>query len=587
MAVDLITPEDTDDNKDKKKTTSQPGSAFSSVGPSQQARAAQTAGPATKGSGFIGAGKYLQANTGGRLGQEVFGRIQDIGKQTEQRLKGAVGQFNTEFSESNIQSTKQQEAAKKALERISSGYKDDAYRKHQASLPVMSGGLKEKYDKWRSTVHPMDHGPGSASERSIKTAEEAFLNSLTPEERSEYNSRQYNPQKQFDVTPDEQAAYAALTSGQYQGPAGLQGVENIQTQADVAAKMAQSAQTGQGRLGLLRQTIGRASSPYTAGQAALDNLVLGQQAKNFSGLGREALGLSKKIGREETLAEAKARQLAETTKGYGEQLKSKASAAEKGYLSSIAGAKKTFEDKQQEAFKLAQDELASGEISQQTAGILSSLGIDPNAFYYGDPGNFLSKNITKTLASQYSSATPEQAAQLNALKRLAGQKDLISEEELKTVGSTTDPLKTFQLAKDSFKVYQEGQKPKDAIAGQKPLSSDVVLAKENELVQGLSSVVNNPWADYVTKDVLKKDPSTGSYTKESLEALKNDIDSRLAQEGIPFSMRENLNKLNTNVSDLLKNKLAPTKQFKIKKLKLDSNLGPTPMARPNITGVLE
>jgi hypothetical protein len=434
MAVDLITQEDTDDNKDKKKTTSQPGSALSSVGPSQQARAAQTAGPTTKGSGFVGASKYLQANTGGRLGQEVFGRIKDIGKQTEQRLGGAVGQFNTQLSESQKQSTAQQDAAKSALERISLGGQ-------QSAVPSLDSPLDRQIGVNRPVFRPGfykgDIGPLPAIE------DRDSISIGRPVERPVV-SKPYTDQKtQFDVTPDEQAAYAALTSGQYQGPAGLQGIENIQTQANAAAKMAQSAQTGQGRLGLLRQTMGRAGSPYTAGQAALDNLVLGQQTKNYSGLGRETLGLSKKIGREETLAEAKARQLAETQKGYGEELKSKVSAAEKGYLSSIANVKKTFEEKQQEAFKLAQDELASGEISQQTAGILSSLGIDPNASYYGDPGDFLSKNITKTLASQYSSATPEQAAQLNALKRLSGQKDLVSEEELKTVGSTIDPAKGF------------------------------------------------------------------------------------------------------------------------------------------------
>jgi hypothetical protein len=507
MAADLITPEDTDNNKDKKKTTSQPGSAFSFVGPSQQARAAQTAGPATKGSGFIGAGKYLQANTGGRLGQEVFGKIQDIGKQTDQRLIGAVGQFGKQFSDSEIQSGAQQAAAESALKKISLGG------------------------------------------------------------------------QQINVTPGEQAAYSSLTSGQYQGLAGLQGIENIQTQANAAAKMAQSAQTGQGRLGLLRQTMGRAGSPYTAGQAALDNLVLGQQTKNYSGLGRETLGLSKKIGREETLAEAKARQLAETQKGYGEELKSKVSAAEKGYLSSIANVKKTFEEKQQEAFKLAQDELASGELSQQTAGILSSLGIDPNASYYGDPGDFLSKNITKTLASQYSSATPEQAAQLNALKRLSGQKELVSEEELKTAGSTIDPTKGFKLPLESFKAYQEAER----------ISPESLKQKQGDLVKEFSSTISPRYFEENISNKLQIDPKTGLYTPESLSQLENITNSEIQRaSGIPAlqsTVLPNMLKIKEMINQL-KIGSAPTKQFKIKDLKLDSTR-PKPTVKPNITGVLE
>jgi hypothetical protein len=51
-------------------------------------------------------------------------------------------------------------------------------------------------------------------------------------------------------------------------------------------------------------------------------------------------------------------------------------------------------------------------------------------------------------------------------------------------------------------------------------------------------------------------------------------------------MRDALNKLKTKVVGLAQNSLAPTKQFKIKDLKLDSTR-PKPTVRPNITGVLE
>lgn len=120
---------ESEEDKKKKAAQSQPDSAFAggatspvgapSATPSagQQARAAQQAGP-TKGTGFTGVGRYLQANVGSRLGEQVAGRVAQTGQQAQTRLGQSASQFGQQLGQQQQQLTAQQQAAQGALQRI-------------------------------------------------------------------------------------------------------------------------------------------------------------------------------------------------------------------------------------------------------------------------------------------------------------------------------------------------------------------------------------------------------------------------------------------------------------------------------------
>lgn len=153
QGVQLI---ESEEDQKKKAQATQPGSAFAagsapssslkggqppSAAPTttQQARAAQAAGP-TRGTGFTGVGRFLQANVGSRLGQEVAGRVSRTGQEAAARLGQSVGQFQQQRTQQQQERTKQQEAAQSALQRIASGELTAVSPEQQAAYQAIAGG---------------------------------------------------------------------------------------------------------------------------------------------------------------------------------------------------------------------------------------------------------------------------------------------------------------------------------------------------------------------------------------------------------------------------------------------------------------
>lgn len=139
---------ESEEDKKKKAQAVQPGSAFSPTGPSapsakpsetQQARATQAAGP-TRGTGFTGVGKFLQANVGSRLGQDVAGRVSRAGQEAASRLGQSVGQFQQQLGQQQSQLTQQQQAAKSALEKIASGELTNVSPEQKAAYQSIASG---------------------------------------------------------------------------------------------------------------------------------------------------------------------------------------------------------------------------------------------------------------------------------------------------------------------------------------------------------------------------------------------------------------------------------------------------------------
>lgn len=94
------------------------GGASAPATPASQAQ--QTPAP-IRGSGFTGVGRFLKANVGSGLGQQIAGRISQTGQQAGQRLKEATEQFRTGISRASSEYGTQESAARSALERIKAG----------------------------------------------------------------------------------------------------------------------------------------------------------------------------------------------------------------------------------------------------------------------------------------------------------------------------------------------------------------------------------------------------------------------------------------------------------------------------------
>lgn len=416
QGVQLI---ESEEDKKKKAGQSQPGSAFaggttsptgakpSPTGPvapsgTQQARAVQEAGP-TRGTGFTGVGRYLQANVGSRLGEQVAGRVAQTGQQAQTRLGQAVGQFGQQIGQQRQQLTAQQRAAQSALQRI-------------AGTPVEA------------------------------PAETAQAVQLAPSQ-------------------EEVAAYQAVAGGQFQAPSGLQDIGDIRSQAQLAGQLAAGTRDTAGRLGLLRQVVGRGPQQYTKGQSALDALILGQAGGQLAAARRASAGLERKVGTEEALAAERARQFGAEAQRAKAALTGEAAGIEKRTASDIGSQKEAYEKGLENLYNTLQTEISKGEVSKKSADLLKSLGLDVETVgTYGLDLNQLKNLLERKDAGEIttaSSAKTEQLQRLNALRQIAGQAPVFSEEELKKAGTTSDPVTGLSYKKEGFETLQKAQQ--DAI----------------------------------------------------------------------------------------------------------------------------
>jgi hypothetical protein len=320
--VNLIKSEDDDMSSSLQKptgtTSASPVKTFSGTAPAtpsatQQTRATQAAGP-IRGTGFTGVSKFLQANVGSRLGQQVSGRVQQAGQEAQSRLAQAKTGFETGLTQAQQERQQQTTAATAALEKLRAG--------------------------------------------------------------------------EAAISPEQQAAYQAAVSGTIQAPKALQDIGAVQTQANLAAKLAQGTQTAAGRMGLLQQTVGRGPRQYTTGQSALDALILGQSAgelakarQGIASLGRQVE--SEKLVAEEQakLAQSKARQAAEQLKTEtGKTRESITSSMEESLAKAQEQERQRSEQQTEIERRLAQEDKTSGAFDALSyaseKGILSPEKID-------------------------------------------------------------------------------------------------------------------------------------------------------------------------------------------------------------------
>jgi len=497
---------ESEEDKKKKSQPTQLGSAFAPSGPAkaspapvQQARAEQAAGP-TRGTGFTGVGRFLQANVGSRLGQQVAGRVSQAGQEAASRLGQAVGQFQQQRGQQQQQLTQQQQAAQAALQRISAGgqqqeevlpSKDQVssveltpFQKEFETRPIRYGivespsirygtgfddSLAKKFNKWQSKI-----------KREEMPSEEDFLSSLTPDEVSQYKSkypegffyarkpgtkREKISAPPVDLAPSQEeiAAYQAVAGGNIGLSGQLQDVAGIQSQAKLASQLARGTQTAAGRKGLLQQVVGRGPGQYTAGQSALDALILGQSGGQLAAARRASAGLGRQVGTQERLAAEQARQFGTEAQRAKEQLTGERGAFISDLLSKGEAQKSLYGEQQSKFLERAKKEIESGEpISRDVAEAIFGPDVDrisTMGFSKQEIANLLESG---ELASLQTSLSPQQAAQIEALKRLGSETGIYkSPEELaqlagKTTGGATTLGTGFKF--DPSGKYTEKQK---------------------------------------------------------------------------------------------------------------------------------
>lgn len=473
QGVQLI---ESEEDKKKKTAQSQPGSAFggaqtsptgakpSPTGPvapsaAQQTRAVQEAGP-SKGTGFTGVGRYLQANVGSRLGEKVAGRVAQTGQQAATRLGQSVQQFGQQLGQQQQQLTSQQQAAQEALRKISSG-------------------------------------------------------ELT------------------NVSPEQQAAYAAVAGGQFRAPTGLTDIGDIQSQAQLAAKLARGTQTTAGRAGLLQQVVGRGPQQYTKGKSALDALILGQAGGELAAARRATAGLERQATTQEQLAAEKARQFGAETESAKTALGLERSGLISGLMSAGEAQRSAYEKEQKDFLDKAKAEIASGKISKEVAEKLfgdseriSTMGFSPQEI-----ANLLEQG---EMASLGTSLNQQQAAQIEALKKIAGEAGFYkTPEELEKAGTTF--AGGAELGKGlKFDTEQKYQKKKEVFDQQKQIIDSALKDIKQKDPAAAEQIENYIYGRGEEGRFWRRTPSAGQDEQSVLEAGRLETDAMTGKRFLDY-----------------------------------------------------
>lgn len=271
---------------------------------------------------------------------------------------------------------------------------------------------------------------GSSAQNNLRNAQNQFQQGT---QQNQFNTDANNQLVQ-NVLNDPNAAvnqtsgnqFQNLISGQYQGPQGLQNANELQGQASNVAQMGQALGTSGGRIGLLQQLVGN-NGEYTAGQANLDNLLLGQSnSPELQAAKRQALTLQGKVGSAIQGAAAQGQQNTNSAQQFGQGVRDQfgnvVSSANSALQNQAVQAQQGRDAQYQQTLK----DLQSGNINQDEANLL---GLTQGQNVYnvlngagsGSSGAnaFLAEDPLKANASNVASASDY--AKMQALQKLGGQ----------------------------------------------------------------------------------------------------------------------------------------------------------------------
>lgn len=289
---------------------------------------------------------------------------------------------------------------------------------------------------------------GSSAQNNLKNAQNQFNQQTS---QNQFNTDANNQLVQNVLNDPTQAVgnnqgsqFSNLISGQYQGPQGLQNAQQLQGQAASAAQMGQALGSAGGRIGLLQQLVGN-KGQYTAGQANLDNLLLGQsQDPSLQAAKRQALTLQGQTNNAIQGASAQGQQNVNAAKQFGQGVRDQ-------FGNVVTSANDALQKQATEAqqgrdtqYQKSLADLKSGNISQQEA---DQLGLTQGENVYNllnDPSKFLSESSLK--ANSGNIASSQDYAKMQALQKLGGQ--YAGQNAKQALNNFQDPTQAGRFAND-------------------------------------------------------------------------------------------------------------------------------------------
>jgi hypothetical protein len=261
--------------------------------------------------------------------------------------------------------------------------------------------------------------------------------------------------QQLNAIAEDKNKSASITNagqGQYKGPTQLDTQGSVRNQVQGATDLAKLTGSEDGRFVLLKNLFNKQG--YTRGQQNLDNLMLQNNAKAqgaLQGARRQANTLGYDYNSVTNAAMEQANKAAEEATNIGRNVRDSLG----GVISKIDT---NISDTLRNAKYDAEDtnDLIQNYTSRNTRGFTGNeyldklmLGTNSINFYGLDPKDYLKvADPTKTNV-----ATPEQIAQLNALKKITGNLDIGESKKVLTDLSGTTQAGTYQALQgiDAFR----------------------------------------------------------------------------------------------------------------------------------------
>lgn len=398
MAIDIIGNQQDNDKKEQPGGVSAPPAAgiapaqpTGAVGGSGQGQQAKATG--RTGSGFTNLQNVLNANKQNRMGAAVQGGIQGKVQNVGQGLNQAQSTFQQGLQQNSLDTEQNRTDRENIINKVMN---------YQSPDTVQSFGIREGQS---APVNTVGQGPL--------------------------------------VSDQDVQKFSQFRAGQYTGPTGLQGTQNLREQAQEAEQLGKNINTGGGRQQLLQQFVGGQNPSYTKGLQTLDTMLLGLTGgKNLQEAKRGTIGLSNNVNRADQAAIGAARTEQAKAEQFGKDTRDRLGSVDladptkgTGLLGDLySGLSTELQDKEikaQEEFKALQDAIQNKSLTaEQAQKYLTPLLIGQGGQLTGDTSLF---GITPEMLQsaynkqQYNLEDVTDSTELNkvrALQALAGRDDI-------------------------------------------------------------------------------------------------------------------------------------------------------------------
>ncbi len=209
--------------------------------------------------------------------------------------------------------------------------------------------------------------------------------------------------------------FSNLINGQYQGPTGLANANQLSAQGGAAAQTAANMGSAGGRTSILQQLM--ANPNYTQGDSALDASLLGQGNQTaLNTAANQSRGLQSQINQAISGAQAQGAEAQSNAQQFAAQTQGQLGTQLQNQQAALTNQAAQAQNSNNSQFAQLQAAVASGTMTAQDAQML---GLTQGENLYGvNAANYVTQNPMTATAQNV--ATPQQYAQMQALKQLAG-----------------------------------------------------------------------------------------------------------------------------------------------------------------------